>query len=105
RNLTRHFFPLALAPLIVSLTSMLSPAAAKPEPLLFSQWSSFVEFTVHDRSSAFVVLSITATTTVLVPCIGKLVSAYRFVTVAPPAGIGPARMGESEKPLVGPGHG
>jgi hypothetical protein len=79
-----------LAPVAVSLTSMLSPAAAAPDPLLFEQLLLVVQLTVHESSVAPVVLSITATSMVSVPVTAAFESAYRLVTVAPLAGVGPA---------------
>jgi hypothetical protein len=46
--------------------------------------------TVHVRSVAAVVLSMTATVAVSVPLSVVFMSAYRLVTVAPLAGVGPA---------------
>src|SRR5689334_5040621 len=88
---------------MVSLTSMLSSAAAEPEPLALEQWSLVVESTVHESSVPPVVLSMTATRTVSEPLIDALESAYRFVTAPPLAGIG-ARRVLLEKPVVLAAH-
>jgi hypothetical protein len=52
---------LPLEPEAVTLTSMFSPAAAELDPLVFEQWFTVVELTVHESSVAPVVLSMTAT--------------------------------------------
>ena len=60
----------------------------------------FVALISHESSVFSVVLSMTATTTLSVPVTVAFESAYRSVTVAPLAGVGPARKGLSEKPTV-----
>jgi hypothetical protein len=66
---------LQLEPVAVSLTSMSSPAAAEPDPLVFVQVFLLVELTVQERSVAPVVLSTTATTALSEPVTDAFVSA------------------------------
>ena len=70
----------------VTWTSMFSPAAAEPDPLVFEQLL-LPAVTVHESSGLPVVLSMTATSAVSVPLSVVFVSAYRLVTVAPLAGV------------------
>src|ERR1017187_1038269 len=89
----------------VTLTSMLSPAAAEPDPLVFEQLPLLAALTVNESSVTPVVLSMTATVAVSVPLTFALVSAYRLVTVAPLAGVGPANRPLFENPIVFAGQG
>jgi len=62
-------------PLGVIFTSTLSPGAAEPDSLVFEQLWLLVEVTVHDRSVAPVVLSITDTSALSLLLKPALVSA------------------------------
>jgi two-component system, NarL family, response regulator DegU len=95
---------LPLGPVAVTLTSILSPAAAEPYPLAFEQWFLAAELTVHESSVAPVVLSMTATRTVSVPVSAAFASPYKLVTVDPPAGVGLARRRLAENPVTAAGE-
>ena len=73
------------------MTSMFSPAAAEPDSVVFEQWFTVVESTLHESRVVPVVLSIAATSTVSEPFTVAFESADRLVSAAPPAGVGPAR--------------